>query len=56
MTITSPLTWGSTGGYPVSGALTVKDTRAGQTDPETVNVTFSNGTVTINGATFTLGS
>jgi len=57
VTITSPLTWTSAGGYPVSGAFTVRDARTGQTTgTESIIVTFASGTVTINGATLTLGS
>lgn len=54
VTITSPLVWTSAGGYPVSGACTVRDARPGGT--ESITVTFASGTVTLNGATFTLGS
>lgn len=51
-----PLTFVTGQSYPVSGTLTLTDTRPGQATPTSVTVVFNNGTVTIHGGTLTLGT
>lgn len=51
-----PLIYTSDSPYPVSGTMTIKDTRAGIQNPETITALFNFGQVTINGVTITLGS
>jgi hypothetical protein len=50
----NPLVWHKGSTYPVSGQITLTDTRAGGTG-EVITATFSSGALNINGGTITLG-
>jgi hypothetical protein len=46
--ITTPLTWAKGKSGPQTGVIAVQDTITGVATPETVNITFTNGTAAVS--------